>query len=121
MNETTMLPDIKLRFNIDHPSIEEAYVFGYECAVAELSEEDNPFPLNSVESDHWLDGWWAGFYDEKPAFVIEGDYEILHEPASVNDHDYQEHHEHFFIRLLEISGVLVVSAFVGYQLIELVA
>ena len=117
-----MLPDIKLRFNIAHPTLEEAYIFGYECACNDITETENPFTQGSTESDHWLDGWWAGFYGEKPIFEAGDDYEVIHNPASVNDHDYHEHQtEKFLIRLLEISGVLVVSAFVGYQLIELVA
>lgn len=120
MNDTKMLPDIKLRFNIEHPSLEEAYVFGYECARSELGENENPFPADSLESEHWSNGWWAGFYDEEPAFVLDGEYEVLKPALPVNDHDYH-HHDGFFMKLLEISGVLVVSAFVGYQLIELVA
>lgn len=116
-----MLPDIKLRFNIEHPSLEEVYIFGYECSKAALSEEDNPFPVNTLEHEQWSDGWWAGFYEEKPAFELCADDEVEFQPVSVNDHDYHQHHDHFFMRFLEISGVLVVSAFVGYQLIELVA
>lgn len=120
MNETQVLPDIKLRFNIEHPSLEEAYRFGYECARAEVGEEENPFVESTLESEHWSDGWWAGFYEEKPAFASLD--EVLDPLQPVNDHDYQTHHqENFLVRFLEISGVLVVSAFVGYQLIELVA
>ena len=121
MNETRLLPDIKLRFNIEHPTLEEAYIFGYECARADLAESDNPFTSGTFESEHWIDGWWAGFYGEKPAFVFSDEYEVSYQVTPANDHVYHDNHDHFFIRLLEISGVLVVSAIVGYQLIELVA
>ncbi|MDP3560766.1 MAG: transmission trait enhancer LetE [Legionellaceae bacterium] len=122
MNDTTMfLPDIKLRFNIEHPNFEESYVFGYECALADISEEENPFVAGSKESDQWIDGWWAGFYGEKPAFYLADDYEISRDHISANDHFYQEHSDHFLTKFLEISGMLVMSAIVGYQLIELVA
>ena len=61
MNDiTALLPDIKLRFNIDHPSYEECYIFGYECAVLEVDESENPFHEGSPESEQWLEGWWAG-------------------------------------------------------------
>ncbi|MDI1352997.1 MAG: transmission trait enhancer LetE, partial [bacterium] len=69
MNDTTaLLPHIKLRFNIEHPTYEESYMFGYECALSEVAEEDNPFRAGSPESEQWLEGWWAGAYEEKPLF-----------------------------------------------------
>ncbi|NDH66742.1 MAG: transmission trait enhancer LetE [Gammaproteobacteria bacterium] len=119
-----VLPDIQLRFNINHPSIEESYWYGYECASAELDEEANPFNLGSVESDHWIEGWWAGFYGETPAFshpLVEEKLQAASSDDSANDHIYYEHLEQFIVKFLEISGVLVLSAIVGYQLLELVA
>ena len=124
MDDTTlMLPDIKLRFNINHPSIEETYWYGYEIACAEGSEEDNPFTLGTIESDHWIEGWWAGFYGEPPAFThpVEAENIAAQLESSANDHVYQDHIENFLVKFLEISGVLVISAIVGYQLIEMVA
>lgn len=119
-----VLPDIQLRFNINHPSIEESYWYGYECATADLAEESNPFKLGSSESDHWIEGWWAGFYGEEPAFahplIVEKQQPLIVED-SANDHVYYEHLEQFIVKFLEISGVLVLSAIVGYQLLELVA
>ncbi len=67
MNDTTeLLPHIKLRFNIEHPSFEECYSYGYECALAEVEEDENPFREGSIEHEQWQEGWWAGFYGEKP-------------------------------------------------------
>ena len=37
-----LLPDLKLRFNINHPSLEECYLFGYECALAGVNERKSP-------------------------------------------------------------------------------
>ena len=127
MNDTTaLLPDVALRFHIDHPSIEEAYCDGYESASASanVKEEDNPFKLGSIESDHWIEGWWAGFYGEPPLFI-----DIVAEPVkptvskveSANDHIYHDQIEQFIIKFLEISGVLALSALVGYQIIDMVA
>lgn len=118
-----VLPDIQLRFNIDHPSIEETYWYGYECASADLTEDINPFKSGSIESEHWTEGWWAGFYGEKPAFehpLLVNKPDVQTEP-SANDQVYYEHLEHFIVKFLEISGVLVLSAIVGYQLLEMVA
>lgn len=124
MNDTmTVLPDIQLRFNINHPSIEEAYWYGYECAGADLAEDVNPFKEGSIENGYWCDGWWAGFYGEEPVFAYPTEVEplVVTEESSANDHEYHEPADNFFVKFLEISGVLVISAIVGYQLIELVA
>lgn len=123
MNDTTMLlPHIKLRFNIEHPSLEECYSYGYECAAADVDEESNPFRLGSKEHEQWTAGWWDGLYGETPTLALADDMdESSVIKSSANDNVYHEPMDTFFIRLLEISGMIAVSAIVGYQLIELVA
>lgn len=119
-----LLPDIQLRFNIEHPSFEECYAFGYECGSAEISEEDNPFNVDSKESDQWLEGWWAGFYGEEPLYDLSQYIDIQAEQAlyeAANDQIYQDKRFIFLTKVLEISGVIAVSAFIGYQMIEMVA
>ncbi|KTD28039.1 hypothetical protein [Legionella maceachernii] len=128
MNDTTtLLPHIKLRFNIEHPSLEECYSFGYECAVAELGEEENPFHENSKEYEQWQEGWWAGFYGEKPLFEPTEKAEAL---PSVNDEAANEHiypfitslvNSNLLANVLKITGAIAATAVVGYQVIELVA
>lgn len=125
MNDiSTLLPDLKLRFNIEHPSFEECYAYGYECALEEVSEEDNPYPLNSKESEQWLEGWWAGLYGEQPLYEL-GDYvsksTMTDIPAAANDHSYHESFGNLMTKIIEITGVLAATAFVGYQMIDLVA
>ncbi len=124
MNDiTALLPDIKLRFNIDHPSLEECYVFGYECAVADVSEEENPYRLGSKENEQWMEGWWAGFYGDKPLYELLDTVQPVVESQSkaANDHFYHEHLGQFFVTVLEITGIILVSAVVGYQVFDLVA
>jgi hypothetical protein len=124
MNEiTALLPDIKLRFNIDHPSYEECYIFGYECAVLEVSEEENPFREGSQDAEQWLEGWWAGAYGEKPLFNMSSlEQEETHLDKVIAANDQQYCHKHSFLSLVfEISGAIAASAIVGYQLLELVA
>ncbi|MFA6302399.1 MAG: transmission trait enhancer LetE [Legionella sp.] len=124
MNDTTaLLPHIKLRFNIEHPSYEECYLFGYECGISEVSEDENPFQEGSPESEQWLEGWWAGVFGEKPLF----DTSSLETEESYQEHldaanDNQYCHKHSILSLVfEISGAIAASAIVGYQLFELVA
>lgn len=124
MNDiTALLPDIKLRFNIDHPSLEECYLFGYECAVAEISEEENPYRLGSKESEQWIEGWWAGFYGDMPLHELPDTAHLEAEspPKAANDHFYQENLGGFFMTVMEITGIILVSAVVGYQILDLVA
>ena len=123
MNDTTaLLPHIKLRFNIEHPSYEECYLFGYECATAEVAEEDNPFREGSQEAEQWLEGWWAGFYGEEPLFTMNDLADEENEPHRETAANDQQYHKSSFLTLVfEISGAIAASAIVGYQLLELVA
>ena len=124
MNDTTaLLPHIKLRFNIDHPNYEDCYIFGYECAVSEVDEEENPFREGTQEAEQWLEGWWAGVYGEEPLFDmsrLEQEETQIGKVIAANDQQYC--HKHSFLTLVfEISGAIAASAIVGYQLLELVA
>ncbi|PJD95070.1 MAG: transmission trait enhancer LetE [Legionella sp.] len=118
---TTMLPDLKLQFNIEHPSDEECYLFGYECALSEVSEEENPFSAGSYEAELWSEGWWAGFYNEAPLFSLDAQeaHQELNKEKAANEHQYQKRSVLSFF--FEISGAIAASAIVGYQLLELVA
>jgi hypothetical protein len=124
MNDiTAILPDIALRFNVAHPSYEESYVFGYECAHAEVPEEENPFTMGSASAEQWMEGWWAYMGGEMPLFTKEdlaqADWDSQ-KVSAVNDPQY--HHKHGIMTLvIEISGAIAASALVGYQLLELVA
>ncbi len=123
MNDlTALLPHLKLHFHVDHPTLEECYAYGYESALANLHEDDNPYQLNSPEREQWLEGWWAGFYNDQPLFSFEMEPESnqsVLEPA--NDDTYHTENNHYFLRALEIAGVIAVSAILGYQVIDIVA
>ena len=130
MNDTTaLLPHIKLRFNIEHPSFEECYSYGYECALAEVGEEENPYREASLEHEQWLEGWWAGFYGEKPLFELAGEHSdeelLASESEAANDHAYHLVNSlvssTFLAKWLRITGALAATAVVGYQVLDLVA
>ncbi|KTC91885.1 hypothetical protein [Legionella cincinnatiensis] len=124
MNDiTALLPHIKLRFNIEHPSYEDSYAFGYECALADVAEEDNPFHIGSQQADHWLEGWWDAMEGEQPLFELNSEApEVLSVASEVAANDQVYCHKHSFLSLvIEISGAIAASALVGYQLFELVA
>ncbi len=122
---TALLPHVRLDFNINHPALEECYTDGYACAMAELDEKENPFQAGSVESRHWIEGWWSGFYDEEPLFDLtklpEEESSVMTHQAVNDDTFFSPKVNLFLLRFLEISGALTVSAIVAYQLIELVA
>ena len=128
MNDTnTLLPHIKLRFNIEHPSFEECYTYGYECSLAELDEAENPYSEGSFEHEQWREGWWAGFYGETPLFEGSEQTEassILTNKAA-NDHFFNLFihltNSRFLTNMLKITGALAATAVVGYQVLEFVA
>lgn len=127
MNDATvLLPYIKFKINLDHPSIEESYVFGYECAQADLSENENPFQENTEASNAWVEGWWDGFYGEEPLFNLNVPEEEKMDLAA-NDQSYHpiesfiESHASFFEKFIKISSALAATVVVGYQVLELVA
>ncbi|AWN72559.1 hypothetical protein LEAN103870_17525 [Legionella anisa] len=123
MNDiTALLPHIKLRFNIEHPSYEDSYALGYECALADVAEVDNPFRKGTQQAEHWLEGWWDAIGGEEPLFELNAheEAELSAEERAANDQEYC--HKHGFLSLvIEISGAIAASALVGYQLFELVA
>jgi ribosome modulation factor len=123
MNElTALLPHLKFRFHVEHPTLEECYAYGYECAIADIQEDDNPYQLNSPEREQWLEGWWTGFYNDQPLFSFEMEPEDNQAVLdSANDVIYHKEQTHYFLRVLEIAGVIAVSAFLGYQVIDMVA
>lgn len=124
MNDiTALLPHIKLRFNIEHPNYEDSYAFGYECALADVDEEDNPFQKGTPQAAHWLEGWWDAIEGEKPLFEFSAKEDgVLSEENEVAANDQVYCHKHSFLSLvIEISGAIAASALVGYQLFELVA
>ncbi|KTD01603.1 transmission trait enhancer LetE [Fluoribacter gormanii] len=124
MNDiTALLPHIKLRFNIEHPSYEDSYAFGYECALADVAEHDNPFREGTQQAEHWLEGWWDAIEGEEPLFELNAlDKEELPTGEEVAANDQEYGHKHGFLSLvIEISGAIAASAIVGYQLFELVA
>lgn len=122
MNDlNTLLPHVMLHFTISHPTYEECYEDGYEAACAGLSEEENPFTENTKAAAQWLEGWWAGFYEEKPLFS-EPDFNLSSkEDTSANDQHYFAEHGHFFSKWFNISSAITATAILGYQLLELVA
>ena len=124
MSELTgLLPHVKFHFNLQHPTLEECYTYGYECARADVSVEDNPYLETSKEGEQWLEGWWTGFYGESPLFDWEKDvapYEGF-ELLADNDVHFHEARDSYLTKVLEIAGIIAVSAILGYQVIDLVA
>ncbi len=121
---TTLLSMLQLKFNIDHPSVEESYVYGYEAAKAGVEEDNNPFSPATREGELWAEGWWAGFYGEEPLFTLDDTHDAKTGAKPVdaaNDHAFSDSMGSLFVKVLEITSVIGVAALVGYQVLDLVA
>jgi hypothetical protein len=123
MNDANkLLADIKLRFNIDHPTIEDCYSYGYECALNEIEEGENPFAEKTQEHLQWQEGWWAGFYGEEPLFTLDvADESERNAERAANDEKFRTEAASLWGRWLKITGAIAASAVVGYQVVDLVA
>ena len=123
-NLNEVLPYVKLHFNVEHPNFEECYAHGYECALKEVDESENPFLEGSKEFDEWQEGWVAGLYREEPAYditeYIEGA-EVEDNFAANDDQFIPVKESGFFTKVLELSSVIAVSAVLSYQVIDMVA
>lgn len=121
---TTLLSMLQLKLNIDHPSVEESYVYGYEAAKAGVEEDNNPFSPGTREGELWAEGWWAGFYGEEPLFTLDDTAELKPVEQTIqaaNDHAFSDTMGSLFVKVLEITSVIGVAALVGYQVLDLVA
>ena len=123
-NQQQILAHLKLQFNISHPSLEECYAYGYECSKADLGDEYNPYPVDSIEFEHWQQGWWASFYGETPLFEIEGFNQMLNGtegPIEAANDGWFKPTKTFMGRVVRLAGAIAATALVGYQLVDLVA
>lgn len=131
IKQDSILGDLKLRLNIEYPSLEECYAQGYESACEESVEENNPYQKGSKEFKFWQDGWWAGFYQEEPVFDISAfitkesslHAEKVHdeEGLAANEESFLHLPHGFMVNFFKITGIIAASAVVGYQVLELVA
>lgn len=110
-----VLPDLKLRFNLAHPNYEECYAYGYACALASISTDENPYLPGSRLWEQWDEGWHDGFYGHEPLFALDW----LTTETAVNEPFYTTHP--YLMTLIKITGTLAASVLVGYQLFEWVA
>lgn len=130
MNDiSAVMPDVKLRLHIAYPSHEETYSFGYECAKAGMTEEENPYTKDSQLFEDWLEGWWAGFYEEEPLFELTTPLQTPElapsdsaapSDSSANKEAHSEY-ANIITNVLTIAGAITVTAVIGYQILDLVA
>ena len=124
-NLADLLPHVALRFNVDNPVLEECYADGYECGSNDIEEHHNPFKEGTVEFNYWRDGWWDGFYNEKPIFSVhdanKDDQINNYDTCAANDTHCHSTTNAFIARFLKITAVIAASAIISYQMIDLVA
>lgn len=122
-DSTVLLPYVKLRLNVDHPNYEESYLLGYESALADIEEQDNPYREGTQAYAQWVEGWWVGFYEEAPLFTASEDLNDQEEGCSLaaNDQCYHGSFSDFVTKFLNITSALTATVVIGYQLFDLVA
>lgn len=136
MKTTDILPYVRLRFNVDNPSLDDCYLDGYEAAKHKIDEDDNPFELSSLENEYWMQGWWDHFYGNKPLFQCASNEEerarqptIENSEAACNDPTFygkegkeatvSAHHSR--MTLVAKVAAAVAATFLSYQVIDLIA
>lgn len=125
-------PYVKFMFEIDNPSLEDCYRYGYESATEGLAEQDNPFVQHGAqtESEYWLQGWWDGFYGAQPVFELNlapkvaatsmfNKEEGLSELAA-NEGVFEEQKDSKVTTVAKLAAA-VAGAFLSYQIIDLIA
>lgn len=122
MNEMdSLVPHLRLQLNLKHPDLEECYLFGFESAREGLEESENPFPSQSKENFYWQEGYWDGYYDEKPLFSTEKPKtETQVEPDASNDKNFIKPST-LMLNVFKITSALAATFLVGYQVFDLVA
>lgn len=131
--EEQLLSHMRLKFNIQHPNLEDAYIEGFEAALEEMSEDVNPYPADSTVASQWSEGWWAGFYGEEPIYEYQPSTsaevesitatvtEVETKPAANSSKWTTPGVKRWAKHAMRIAGALAATAVVGYQLIDLVA
>ena len=67
--ERELVGHVQLLTNRALSTTEDEYLQGYHAAQREMSEEENPYQVNSRAYRNWNDGWWDGLYNEEAVFV----------------------------------------------------
>lgn len=116
-----VLPDVRLRFHIEHPALEDCYREGYVAGMEDIREEDNPYEVDSVEHAHWQEGWWAGFYGEEPLYALDGIDAHAEGAEAANEESFGGFGTGIAGTILKYTGEIVALAVLGYQVFELVA
>ena len=132
MTETMqeILPHIRLKYHLEHPGLDECWSDGYECAIHDLSEDENPYDEHTPEGEHWLQGWWAGFYGEERLFDINRLPEMAayrKEVVSISDRDAANEEFQwnkstalrFVTQIVKVSG-LIAATVVAVEILEIV-
>jgi len=130
--DSQILPQLRLKLNVDNPNLEDVWTEGYEVSMAGGNEETNPYKSNSVEHEHWSQGWWAGFYGEEPLYTLSLEPQEIHasvaditqvkvQPAANASVWMHPSVKRWAKHVVRIAGAIAATAVVGYQLIDMVA
>ena len=129
ISNSEILPHVRLQFHAQHPVFEACWNEGYDSAEGDLSEEENPYGLETREYQQWNDGWWAGFYGEERLFAQATETEIVSKAdcqedvmtglPAVNDDDYHALNAVRWLgRFATVAGIVAVAV-AAIELLEI--
>ncbi len=118
--EEALLPYLKLQLSVSNPPLEDCYLEGYEASNLEFSEEDNPYEPHSMESQYWLDGWWAGFYGEAPCLELFAKKDEFNVSAQAANDESFDSSDRAITNVAKVAAV-VAATILGYQIIDMIA
>ena len=70
--EKELLPHLRLELNLKYPDLDVCATEGYDSAVHNRDESDNPYQDGTPEARYWSEGWWRGFYAPEATKVQKG-------------------------------------------------
>lgn len=125
--EGEVLPFLRLQMHIEQPSLEECWSEGYVSVLEGGVEDDNPYAVESLEYQHWNQGWWAGFYGEESWYTEDELCESANRYrkatsqyfSAANESDYGASEQRMWAtRIAKIAGAIAVT-FAAVELFEL--
>lgn len=118
-----ILAFVRLNLHVAMPDLEETWLDGYQTAMVDLPEENNPYPMSSQEYECWSEGWWAGYYQEQPLFTLAGRVNLVSAPVPKEQTAVSKPQtikaRKYIIRVMQVLGTLLAAA-VCYQLLDFI-
>lgn len=105
-----ILPHVRLMLNVKYPTLEECWSEGYESAQLDEEELSNPYTQESIEHEHWAQGWWAAYYGEEHMYAAKTEHNEALTHGAANESQWtQKDIKRWAGRVVKIAGAIAVS------------